>query len=315
MIDIEGTKIMTSNRTLSKISSVILLLFAAAMLFMAQSSYWINHTLFNQTTFSQITSQAILEESSRDAVATALVDKALADRPVLMRTVGERVTSFVSGLLGSDLSAQLIKTLSSKTYAYITASNREDIAINLEGIKAPLAGMVDLAQSAGRGERLESIEEKLPNEIVLAKSSDFPDLSRTVQVMLWLGPLFWLASLLSFAGYIYMGRRDYARRVYWVGGTIAAVALLGIVTAPFIPAPVAAAMPNINLRPVAINLANGFLQPFIAQMYWMLGITLLALLIFNQRFHLLMLLRSLESSLSNSAAKRSSKPRGVDDAK
>lgn len=295
---------MVSQRKLSKISSIVLLLFAAVMLFFAQSAYWVNHTVFNQASFSKIASSALLEESSRNAISVAVVDAALADRPLVQRTVGDRIVSFTNGLLGSDVSNQAIKTVTTKTYAYVTTPNRQDIVIDLEGIKAPLSSIITLAQSMGRGENLENINEKIPDEIKLIESDSFPDLSGWVRAMLWLGPLFWILSIGGFAWYIYLGRRQYARRVYAVGLAIIVVSIVGILLVPFVPPPLSAMVSNINLRPVVENLTTGFLAPFAVQMYWMLGVTLFALLVFSQRFNILRLVRQLESSLTKDKPKK-----------
>jgi len=295
---------MSSNGQASRIGSVALLVGAALLLFLGQSAYWINHTVFDQQNFTQITTNALLKESSRDAIATSVVDKALADRPVAKRVLGSRLESLVSGLLGTDLSSQAIKTLTSKTYAYATAPNREDIAIDLTGIKDPLSSLITVVQGVQnvRGveseSRLETAQAKIPDQIVLISSDSFPDISGAVKTMLWVGPLLWLGSLICFILYIYLGRAQYAKKVYMAGLAIIIVALFGLATTPFIPPPIAAAVQNIALRPVAESLASGFLAPFAEQMYVMLGLILLGLLIFNQRFNILKLVRSLETMLS-----------------
>jgi hypothetical protein len=287
-----------SKGRLSRFGSVALLVVAAIMLFLAQSAYWVNHTVFDKDNFTNITTTALLSQSSRDAIATTVVNKSLENRPVIKKVVGEKAISLTSGLLGSEFASQAVTTLTSKTYAYATAPDRQDIKIDLTAIKTPIAGIVSLAQSKGVDIPQTQAQYKIPDEIVLLKSDSFPDLSGTVKAMLWLGPLFWLAAIISFSLYIYIGRSDYARRVYMAGLAVIVVAVLGLVANPFIPPPIAAAVPNIDLRPVAENLAAGFLAPFKTQMYYMLGIVLVVLLAFNQRFNLLAIINSLGSKLS-----------------
>lgn len=281
--------------------SVVLLLAAGILLFLAESAFWVNRTVFDQATFTNITTTALLSQSSRDALATAIVDKALADRPVLQRTVGDRATRLVSSLLGSDLSNQAVTALSNRTYAYVTAANRQDIKLDLTAVKAPVSKIVDLVEDSGREVNIDP--NRIPDEIVLISSATFPDLSGTVQRMLWLGPLLWFGMLAAFTAYIYIGRRDYARRVYFACLTVAIVAVIGLLLYPFVPPPVAAAVPNIELRPVVTNLTSGFLAPFKTQMWWLLGIAAVVALLFNQRFNFLKLVRSLESKLSRSMNK------------
>lgn len=286
-----------SKRKLSKFGSVALLFFAAVTLFLAQSAYWVNHTVFDQNNFTRITTTALLSESSRDAIATTVVNKSLDNRPVIKRVVGERATSLISGLLGSDLSNQAVTALTSKTYAYTTSSNRQDIKIDLTAIKAPVTSIISLAQS--KGVDVPTTQYQIPDEIVLLQKDAFPDLSGVVKLMLWLGPLFWLSTIILFGLYIYIGRAVYARRVYMVGGVMVLVSILGLLAGPFIPPPIAAAVPNIDLRPVAQNLAAGFLAPFTSQMYYMLGGTLVVLLAFNQRFNMLAIINSLGTKMSS----------------
>jgi hypothetical protein len=291
-----------TKQRLHKGISIVLLVCAAITLFLAQSAYWVNHSLFNQANFTQTTTSALLSQSSRDAIATTVVNKALSNRPVVQKVAGAKATSLVSGLLGSDFSNQAISSLTSKAYAYTTAKDRQDIAIDLTSIKAPLAAIVSVAQS--NGVNVPSGQFQIPDQIVLVQSNAFPNLSGAVQLMLWLGPLLWLSTILLFGLYIYLGRSAYARRVYIVGVVIIIVAVFGLLTKPFIPPPIAAAVPNIDLRPVVENVTAGFLAPFVTQMKYMLGIALLALLVFNQRFNILALVNSLGTKVGRQARKR-----------
>lgn len=292
----------SSKRKLSKFGTGVLLFFAALTLFLAQSSYWVNHTVFNQENFTRITTTALLSESSRDAVATSVVNASLSDKPVIKRIIGERAESLISGLLGTDLSSQAVTALTNKVYAYTTSSGREDIAIDLTGIKTPITTIVGLAES--RGVDVPQTQIQLPDQIVLLQKDAFPDLSGEVKAMLWLGPLFWLSTIILFGLYIYLGRKNYAKRVYTAGLAIIVVAVLGILANPFVPPPIAAAVPNIDLRPVAENLAAGFLAPFQAQMYYMLGTTLVVLAVFNQRFNILAVFRSVGTRVNKQSSKK-----------
>lgn len=282
----------------SKYLSAALLIIGAGLLFFAQSAYWVNHSVFNRDNFTQTTTTALLSESSRAAISTAVVDKALHDYPVLQRTIGQRAEALVGGLLGSDLSNQAVSALSSKVYAYTTSSDREDIKIDLTAVKEPISNLVALAQDNGREVRIDV--DKIPDEIVLIEESAFPDFSGLVQLMIWLGPVLWLSTLAVFGSYIYLGRAEYSKKVYMVGLTIVFVGVLGLTFGPFVPPTLAAGVPNIELRPVVENLASGFLEPFKNQMSYMIGVALLALLAFNQRFNVLNIFKSVEKKISRS---------------
>lgn len=294
---------MASKEKSSKYISIVLLFLAGVLLFFAQSAYWVNHSVFNQENFSEITTSSLLSESSKDAIADHIVSKSLNDRPLIKKTVGERAESLISSLLGSDLSSQAVTTLSKKTYAYATASNREDIKIDLSSIKTPIENILSLAQN--NNITVPSTQYQIPDEIILVESDTFPDLSGTVRLMLWLAPLLWLSVIILFSLYIYIGRSVYARRVYTVGLFIIVVSLIGLLSSPFIPPPLAASVPAIELRPVAENLAAAFLAPFKTQMYYTIGFSLLILLVFNQRFNILAIVRKLETKLNEKSRPKS----------
>jgi hypothetical protein len=280
----------------------ILLTLGGTLLLLAQSAFWVNHTLFDKETFTNTVSTTLTSESSRESISSAVVDKVLADRPVLKRTIGDRVEAFVSGILGSDLSVQAINTVVEKTYSYATSANREDVGFDLTAVKTPVAAVVAFAEQQGREVTFDP--NTIPDEVVLIESDEFPDFSGVAKSMLWIAPLLWLGTLLSFGFYIYGGRSQYAKRVYFAGLAIILVSIVGLLLGPFLPPPLAAQVQNINLRPLVNDLVTAFLQPFLAQMYKMLGLALLVLLIFNQRFNILSLIRKIEQKLQSGFRKK-----------
>jgi len=259
----------------------LLIIGASVALFFAQSSYWVNHTVFNQQNFSAVATEAIVQPSSRDAIATTVVNRALEDRPVAQRVIGDRAEKLVSSLLGSDFSSQAVSRVVSATYKYITTPDRQDVVIELQGIKAPVSQIITLAQA--EDSNLAVTVDSIPDEIKLVESDEFPDLSGIVTTMLWVGPLLWLLSIGLFTLYIYLHRKNYALAVYTVGVSIGVVALLGILTRPIVPPPVASLIPQSDLRPVVQNISDAFLAPFQMQMVWMLVAVIVALAIFSLR--------------------------------
>lgn len=297
---------MKANPWVTKTISILLLLLASVSLFLAQSSYWVNHTVFNQENFSSLVHEAVLEQSSRDAVAAQVVDRALQNRPVAERVIGDRAEKLVSSLLGSDFSSQAINKIVNVTYTYITTPDRQDIKIELAGIKEPILTVLNLAQR-GEGEAAQRIE-SVPDEIVLVESDEFVDLSGAVSAMLWIGPLFWLLTIGSFALYIYLHRFRYAKAVYIVGASIVVVAITGVLTRPVLPAPISSLVPVSNLRPIVENVTDAFLVPFQVQMVSMLVVTLIALIIFSQRYRIARGVQKLGSMISRETVPVSEKP-------
>lgn len=259
----------------------IVLVIAAVSLFGAQSSYWVRHVFFDRTEFTTIATSAVQEQSSRDAIAAAIVDKALENRPVLRDTIGDRMTSLVSGVLASDLGDKVITSGISKTQAYLITPNREDVAINLTTIKETVATLTSLSEAAGREPRIDA--ENIPDEIVLLDKDTLPDLSGLARLMIWLAPLLWLLAIGGLTAFIALGRASYARRVYIVYGVVVAVAAAGLFMGPFVPPAIATLIVNINIQTVAMNLTTALLEPFVVQMGYMFGFSTIAVFLFWQR--------------------------------
>jgi hypothetical protein len=266
---------------LRRYKSIFFLTVATIFLLLAQSAYWLNHTIFDQRSFNNIVSTTLQSESSREAIAQNIINRALEDKPILRRTVGPQATQLVTGLLGTDLATQSFNTVIDRTYAYLTSENPQPIAIDLTSIKVPLSGLVSFAERLGREVTFDP--SFIPDSIELFNPKNIPDFYSYSIALLWLGPLFWLSSFIIFATYIYRGRVVYAKRVYIVGSLFIAVSGIGLLFGPIIPPTVAALVPTLELRPVVGDLISNLLQPFTRQMYVTIIVTSLILVCFNQR--------------------------------
>ncbi len=270
---------------LTKHKSIFGLTLAGVLLLLAQSAFWINHTIFDKATFSTIVTSTINTEQSRQAIAATVVGRTLQDRPVIRRIAGDKATQLISGLLGTDLAAQTINTVVDRSYTYLTSENPESIEIDLLPIKTPLAGLVSFAESQGREVNFDV--NSVPDSIMLFDASNLPNIYGYSVLMLWLGPLFWLGSFGLFAIYMYRGRRVYAKRIYIVGTVIILVSFVGLLFGPLLPPPISALVPVTELRSVVGSLVGALLAPFTSQMYVTIASTAIILAIFSQRFTIL----------------------------
>ncbi len=275
----------TTSSLPHKVISSTLLIIAGLLLFLAQSAFWLSNTIFNQQAFTQAVIPALTSETSRQAFASTIVDQALADRPVLNKVIGSRATSFMSGLLGSDLGSQAVTGIVNRSYVYLTTADRQDIGYDLQAIKEPISGIIAFAESQGR--EIAFNPDSIPDEVILLRSDQIPNLSGLAIALQWLSPLLWLATAACFATYIYRSRHNYARSVYIVGGVIAAVGLIGLLAGPYLPPSLAILVPASQLRVVVQDVATALLQPFMQQMLIMLAVTIIAMVVFNQRFTIL----------------------------
>ncbi|MFZ1323611.1 MAG: hypothetical protein WAQ57_00440 [Candidatus Saccharimonadales bacterium] len=288
---------------LNRYKSWFALTLAGLLLLLAQSAYWVNHTLFDQVTFIGIVEDTVKTEKSRRAVAETIVNRALQDRPVLRRTISAKSTQLVTGLLGTDLAAQTFDTLINHTYAYFTSSNPQPIAMDLTSIKTPLAGLISFAEQQGREVQFDPAV--IPDSIILFDSAGLPDVHGYSVKLLWLGPVFWLGTAGLFAAYIYRGRRAYAKRAYIVGIVIIISAVTGLLTGPLLPPPLAAQVPILEMRGVVGDLIRGLLQPFMTQMIVTIALTAGTLLIFSQRYNALKLAQRFAGKYKAQPAARS----------
>lgn len=263
------------------IISWVVLTFAAVFLLLAQGSAWVKNTVFNQSEFRSIAVTTILQQQNRDAIASRVVDVALQDRPVVKRLVGDRVTAFTSGLLASDFGERVLNGVTKKLYEYVTNPRPKNIELQLTVIKEPLSILTSVAQNLGT--KVDVQPSSIPDTVVLVNAKEVPNISGVYRSFIWLAPLFWLLTAISFAIYIYMNRTDYARHVYRAYMAIVVVGIIGLSMGPFVPQSVGTFVADANTSSVVTNLVAAFLEPFSAQMWTMLIIATVAVVIFSQR--------------------------------
>lgn len=234
--------------------------------FMAQSAFWVNHSLFNQENFTETASEVLLSDASRDAIAQTIVDNTLADRPLVKRAIGDQAMSFVSSILGSNLSENAVSGLISRSYAYLTAPNREDIAIDLTSIKQPIAGIISFVENQGR--QVQFNADAIPDTIVILEADALPDFSSVVRSMLIFGLVFWLITIIGGLVFVLYKRGGWRRRAYQLLAVWAGTSVVALFVGPFIPQIVASFMGVISLRGVVSDMTSAFLAPFGVQMIW-----------------------------------------------
>lgn len=264
--------------------SLLLIIVACVSLFFAQSSKWINNVVFDQQTFTDITTETLMKEQNRRAIARSVIDEAFRNRPLADKLIGDRSVSYISELLGSELSSRAVSRVASAGYAYLTSSDKQDIAIDLTAIKTPVSIFVSVMENNNRESRVDpSI---LPDSVVLISSSELPEVYKFISGVVVFGVFYWLLTIMSLAMFVYINRKNLVRSLYIIGMSVIGVSVLAIFTGPFVPSIIASFINNINLRIVVVDLASVYLQPFIRQMYTTILLSLIALFIvrFRQQF-------------------------------
>ncbi len=267
--------------TIGSIINIALLIFTSAMLFFAQSGLWISNVVFNQAVFTEITTRVLTTQQSRDAIAGTIVDQVFEGRPAADRLLGDRATDFVSNLLGSDISERLLTRLATTSYAYMTAPNRQDIAIDLSPVKEPLSGIISFAENRGREVIFDA--HRIPDQVVLLRADELPDLTGYIRGVLAANFVLWFLVVAGFGCYLFRNRRQLQRAIYWVAISVIAISLISLSTGPFIPPFIASLVENIQFRGVVSSLTSAYLQPFFQQMHvTILGAIIILVL---TRFH------------------------------
>ncbi len=259
----------------------VLLFIGAVCLFLALSATWLSTTVFDQKFFTETTKKVLATSKSREAIANVIVDKAFTNSPLLQRVAGTQATSLVSGLLDSDLAGTLYSRTINTSYAYLTSPNQEDVVIDLTSIKAPLSDMVFFAKLIGREIQFEP--SSIPDEIVLLSADSLPDLYAYVRLIVMFNALFWIISAASFTGYIFIKKSGRARRIYHVCLAGVIVAVIGLITGPFVPSAIASFVEVIGIRTIIVDVTNAFLQPFAVMLWTTLAVTALVTLVVRLR--------------------------------
>jgi len=89
----------------------------------------------------------------------------------------------------------------------------------------------------------------------------------------------------AFITFIFIQKDGRVRRIYFVLGAVATVAIIGLLTGPFIPPVIASFVSLIQARDIITALSQAFLAPFVAQMWTMLIITAIVAVALSLRHH------------------------------
>jgi len=256
---------------------VLLSSLAALLLLVANSALWVNRVIFNTENFSQITTDSLLSESSRDAMATEIVDRALQDRPAAKTVVQEPATKFISGLLDTTQAHTVVSKVSSKLQIVLTSEKRENVEIDLTGIKQTATKLIDLAGKED-GQAATKVE-NIPDSVTLLDTSKFPTFYQLGTLFMWLAPITFIAGVLILAWPHLKAKKLQLDTLLKQGLVVLAAYLLGLLVGPLFRPPILSQFSNSNLRTVAENLYNSFIASFNSQIQLLLLLGLVMVII------------------------------------
>lgn len=279
-----GAKAVTTQEaspTWKRVVGGVLIALGMITFFLAQSTLWVSNNFFNENQFVGTVEEVLTTEESRQAISGTIVHTALQNNPVAEQLIGKQLTALVNGLLGSDIAGQLFDRVAHRTYAYLTSSDRQDIAINLTSIKDPLASLVTIIEKTGRDVKFDP--SNIPDTITLVESDSLPDISSYIRMMLFASGLLWFVTVASFATYVYLYRNKLIRSIYVVGWSIIAISAIALLSGPFVPPAIASLVNTIDIRGVVEDLTIAFLEPFQVQLLSSIVIAALVMLIISLR--------------------------------
>ncbi len=274
---VEKESVKDSNKSLwQRIRTVVLLTIVGVLITIAQTAWWINHTIYDTETFSDITTTALTAESSRVAIANEIVSQSFANKPVLQATLGKSATKLIASLLETDQATNAIEKVTTKVQIILTSEKREAVTFNLVPLKKGLVVISAIAERADKPIEVDASE--IPDTITLIKGNETPKLYKINQTLLFLAPISIFASIGLLGYLLYSGRKRIYKVLLQIGIMLIAIAAIGFSTGPLIRPPVLSLVNNANARIILGNLYDGFIAPFNAQMATMGAVGILVII-------------------------------------
>lgn len=258
----------TSKMSIVKRVAVFYAPVTGLLLLLLATSVWCNRYLFDTDNFSSTATAALTEDSTSMALANEVTDRLLENRPLLKRTINDRVVGLVAALLKSDLSDRVMEKSVSRLQVMLTTNNPKPVEIDLTTVKSVLTQVLAL----GRVLTDRPVEDQkinpdtIPDKITLIDPSTLPNFYGFGLTMMWLAPVL-LLSVLALTIYpIYRAARTSLVSLKHVlaiqGGIILAFGFLALFIGPLIKPPVLANITSSNIRVVVDNVIDAFISAF-----------------------------------------------------
>ena len=123
---------------------MVLTFMAAASFLFGYVELWVTDTVIDSRRFGEVTTSALTSEPVRDAVATAVVDRALEDYPLVQTIVRRPVEAAISGLLGTALFEEVLRSTASELHLLITIDARDQVVLRIGQAYQIIYGIVDV---------------------------------------------------------------------------------------------------------------------------------------------------------------------------
>lgn len=238
------------------------------ILLLLATSVWCNRYLFDTDNFTTTATAALTEDSTSKALANEVTDRLLEGRPLLKRTINDRVVGLVAALLESDLSERVMEKSVSRLQVMLTTNNPAPVEIDLTTIKTVLTEVLTLGRPlTDRPVEDQKIDpESIPDTITLVDPDNLPNFYTFGLTMMWLAPVFLISILVLTIYPIYRATRTSLVSLKQVlatqGGMFLASGFLALFIGPLIKPPILAAVVSSNVRIVVDNVIDAFIGAF-----------------------------------------------------
>jgi hypothetical protein len=238
-----------------------------------------NQNFVNSQNFSQKVSSVLALDSSREAIGNEVSDQVFKDKPILEQVAGDKLSSIVTSLLGTDIANKLVTRVSNDTVVYLTASKQKPIEINLAEIKPVILALSKAVDAIDKTGSVSLDASNIPDKIVLVEPGTIPSLYRYSVILAWMVPFAALMVIGLFVLIVRLRKLSIRQGVKRAGVIFMSSSLLGMAIGPVVKPPAIAMLQSMNLRTLTSNLYDEFWGPYFTQMSYMFILGLILLII------------------------------------
>ena len=248
------------------------------LLLILHSAYWMNQNFLNNQNFSQKVSSVLAQDSSREAIGQEVSDQVFKDKPVLGKVAGDKLSSIVTSILGTDIANKVVTRVSSDTVLYLTSAKQKPIEISLSEIKPVIVTLSTVLNSVDKTSNVSIDASTIPDKIVLLEPGTIPSLYRYSVILSWMVPFAAILVIGLFALIVRLRKLSIRQGIKRAGVILLSSSIIGMIIGPIFKPPAVSMLQSASLRTLTSNLYDAFWGPFFTQMTYMfiLGFILIA---------------------------------------
>ena len=248
------------------------------LLLILHSAYWMNQNFLNNQNFSQKVSSVLAQDSSREAIGQEVSDQVFKDKPVLGKVAGDKLSSIVTSILGTDIANKVVTRVSSDTVLYLTSAKQKPIEISLSEIKPVIVTLSTVLNSVDKTSNVSIDASTIPDKIVLLEPGTIPSLYRYSVILSWMVPFAAIIVIGLFALIVRLRKLGIRQGIKRAGILLLSSSVIGMIIGPIFKPPAVSMLQSASLRTLTSNLYDAFWGPFFTQMTYMfiLGFILIA---------------------------------------